>query len=99
MNAPAFSQAKFERGQLLVSRNIAALLERNPLAFWMVTNCLTRHLSGDCGDMCIEDKAANEEALLIGARVFSAYETPEGKIWIITEADRSATTVLFPEEY
>ena len=46
-----------------------------------------------------EDKAANEQALIEGNRIMGAYQTCKGKIWIITEADRSATTVLFPDEY
>ena len=46
-----------------------------------------------------EDIEANSEALRNGERLFAAYETSEGKIWIITEADRSATTILFPDEY
>ena len=62
---------------------------------------LPRHARGDWGDMGKEDKEENELALREGnLRIFSAYEA-EGlpKIWIITEADHSATTVLFPEEY
>ena len=59
-----------------------------------------RHKGGDWGDLCDEDKHENELALKAGYRLFSAYEK-EGlpKIWIITEADRSVTTTLFPEEY
>ena len=60
---------------------------------------LGRHLSGDWGDLDAEDEAANERALKEGGRLLSAYETEEGKAWIITEADRSATTVLLPSEY
>lgn len=61
---------------------------------------LVRHTSGDWGDLDDEDKAANDEALLTGARVFSAYMLDTGvKVWIITEADRSSTTVLLPSEY
>ena len=61
---------------------------------------VTRHLAGDWGDLCDEDRVANEQALAEGGRLFSSY-TQEGdqKIWIITEWDRSVTTVLLPEEY
>jgi hypothetical protein len=45
------------------------------------------------------DRRQNEIALREGSRVFSSYETPAGKVWIITEADRSVTTILLPEEY
>ena len=61
---------------------------------------LQRHLSGDWGELCEDDIAANEQALLSGLRLMSAYSiSPQQKIWIITEADRSATTILLPEEY
>jgi hypothetical protein len=62
-------------------------------------DCLRRHISGDWGDMSDDDKSTNWEALRDDLRIFSAYETTAGKIWIITEADRSATTILFPAEY
>jgi hypothetical protein len=58
-----------------------------------------RHTSGDWGDLGQEDKAANEEALVTGARIFSAYGTGDGELWVITEADRSTTTILRPDEY
>ena len=61
---------------------------------------IARHLTGDWGDICEEDRKLNDQALRDGTRLLSAYHTPEGiKFWIITEADRSATTVLLPEEY
>lgn len=60
-----------------------------------------RHVSGDWGDMPKADKAANDQALKDGTRIFSGYLLPKTqvKIWIITEADRSATTILLPSEY
>ncbi len=61
---------------------------------------LDRHLKCDWGDVCEADKHYNNEALRDGDRLLSAYHTSEGqKFWIITEADRSATTVLLPDEY
>ena len=60
---------------------------------------LGRHTAGDWGDLCEEDKQANDAALEHGGRLFSSYELPGGKLWIITEADRSVTTFLLPEEY
>jgi len=60
---------------------------------------LKRHLSGDWGDLDHEDKRANETALQTGARLLSAYQVNDQRIWIITEADRSSTTMLLPEEY
>ncbi len=65
-----------------------------------VNESLRRHMKGDWGDLDKEDKQENELSLKEGYRLFSAYEaTCLPKIWIITEADRSATTVLFPSEY
>ena len=61
---------------------------------------LARHQAGDWGEVCVEDKQLNDEALSDGTRVLSAYTLDTGvKIWIITEADRSATTLLLPSEY
>jgi hypothetical protein len=60
---------------------------------------LVRHVSGDWGDLCDEDKEENNFSLKHGYRLLSSYQTPFGKLWIITEADRSVTTFLLPEEY
>ena len=60
---------------------------------------LARHAAGDWGDLCAFDRRQNEVAQRDGYRVLSAYDTPAGKVWVITEADRSATTILLPEEY
>jgi hypothetical protein len=61
---------------------------------------LRRHARGDWGEVCAEDKAENELSLKEGFRLLSSYSDRNGtKFWIITEADRSATTVLLPEDY
>ena len=61
---------------------------------------LSRHASGDWGEVCKSDWEENELALGQGWRLFSVYRLRDGtKIWIITEADRSATTLLLPSEY
>ena len=59
---------------------------------------LFRHMNGDWGDLDVEDKQANQAALTYGSRIFSSYALPDGKnkLWIITEADRSVTTLLLP---
>ena len=64
-----------------------------------VVGLLHRHRSGDWGAVSTHDARANDHAVAHDGRVLSAYETPGGRIWIITEADRSATTVLLPSEY
>ena len=62
---------------------------------------LDRHITGDWSDMDKEDQQANRQALKEGSRVFSSYKLPPDstKIWVITESDRSSTTILLPEEY
>ena len=62
---------------------------------------LKRHFAGDWGDTLPEDAMANEMALAVDDRILSAYIDPKSnkKIWVLTECDRSATTILFPEEY
>jgi len=61
---------------------------------------LARHAAGDWGEVCQEDQRLNDEALQTGERLLSAYRTSCGdRLWIITEADRSATTILLPSEY
>ena len=65
---------------------------------------LGRHVCGDWGDLDAFDRRENEKALRSGARIFSSYETPRGRVWIITEAAddagaRRSTCILLPEEY
>jgi hypothetical protein len=60
---------------------------------------LARHATGDWGVLCAFDRRQNQIALREGYRVLSSYETPAGMVWVITEADRSITTILLPEEY
>jgi hypothetical protein len=92
---------RFPLGRLLMTRGVNDLVADNSAFASFVLDSLKRHANGDWGDLCQEDKAENELALKEGnLRLFSAYEKPSlPKIWIITEADRSATTILFPEEY
>lgn len=88
---------KFPLGQTVATPGALAGLERanqTPAQF------LIRHRSGDWGEVCAEDKNLNDQALVEGERLLSAYRTNQGeKIWVITEADRSVTTLLLPDEY
>lgn len=87
----------FLLGQVLITRGALDMLDAlalAPLPF------VLRHVSGDWGDLCEEDKESNAEALKYGSRVLSAYDIPPNhRLWIITEADRHSTTLLLPEEY
>jgi hypothetical protein len=60
---------------------------------------LARHALGDWGELCAFDRRQNEIAWREGYRVLSSYNVSAGRVWIITEADRSVTTILLPEEY
>ncbi len=64
-----------------------------------VVALLRRHAAGDWGRVSPEDAHGGDLAVRHGARVLSAYPTPGGTLWVLTEADRSATTVLLPSEY
>src|SRR5262245_61903315 len=67
---------------------------QSPLDFFLP------HAQGDWGELCAEDLSRNDHALIDGSRLFSAHRTRLGvRLWVITEADRSATTILLPEEY
>lgn len=60
---------------------------------------LGRHIAGDWGDLDAADTAANLRAVQGDLRIFSSYKFGGGKVWVITEADRSSTCILLPEEY
>ncbi len=60
---------------------------------------IARHAAGDWGELCTFDRRQNEIGLRDGYRIFSSYEVPTGRVWIITEADRSVTNILLPEDY
>ena len=88
----------FPMGELVATPGAMALLEKRRLS---PAKFLARHLSGDWGDLCLEDQELNREALKQGLRLMSSYTIGSSgeTIWIITEADRSSTTILTPEEY
>lgn len=87
----------FRAGQIVATPGALALLEQ---AHKTPMELLARHLRGDWGDLCPEDKAENELSLQRGYRLMSSYQIKETEtLWIITEADRSATTMLVPSDY
>lgn len=87
----------FPAGRIVATPGALRLLEcanKSPLEF------LPRHLRGDWGDLCRDDKTENELSLKCGFRLMSSYQvTATEKLWIITEADRSVTTLLLPADY
>lgn len=93
---------KFEPGDIYSTDKVNERLSQDNGFSLFVLVSLNRHLNGDWGNICEEDKAQNEEALVDGLRLMSVYKRkdhPDDTIWIITEADRSATTILLPDEY
>lgn len=90
----------FPLGQLCMTPGIERLIQmHNPPAYREIGKLLSLHESGDWGTVCAENKEANDYAVQNGERILSAYEFCGEEIWIITEADRSVTTLLLPEEY
>jgi hypothetical protein len=87
----------FDLGQTVATPGAIEALQQSNVS---PSSLLTRHQSGDWGDLCDEDVAENNYALDHGYRLFSSYQITEAtKIWVITEADRSVTTLLLPEDY
>lgn len=89
--------SKFELGQVVATPGALEALQRNGQ---MALQFISRHVQGEWGELSDEDSYANDMALVHDTRILSAYSLNDGtKIWIISEADRSVTTLLTPEEY
>lgn len=92
-------EGKFELGQLLITPGAQDELDRNDVT---PIELLRRHVGGDWGEMPEEDKKLNDAAVVSGEeRLMSSYKLPKtgDKVWVITEWDRSVTTILLPSEY
>ena len=95
MSLSSLPTAKFRLGRIVMTHSVM-----NSLSEEDIFTAIRRHQSGDWGDVCEEDRAANDRASVEGTRLLSKYHTAQGvTFWIITEADRSATTILLPEDY
>lgn len=91
----SLSGPKFPPGRIVITANAAQHLTNVDIA-----TALRRHLRGDWGELTDDDKQANERSLLGDCRLLSAYQTEAGvRFWVITEWDRSVTTLLLPEDY
>jgi len=90
------SRPLFALGRVVATRGAQGLLEAAGVG---ARELLARHIVGDWGEVAPEDAEANEEDLRRGERLLSSYPVGEERIWIITERDRSATTLLLPSEY
>ena len=97
---------KFDLGQVVMTSGINNIITNggnfvDADKVFNLLECIDRHKTGDWGNLDEDDKLLNDSAVVDGGRILSAYEIGENKvkIWIITEADRSYTTILLPEEY
>ena len=89
------AKPKFSLGRLVATPGVLELVTHEE-----IMHALNRHICGDWGDVDQEDRAENERSLLHALRLLSVYHSVNGtKFWIITEHDRSSTTVLLPSEY
>ena len=87
--------SRFSLGAVVITVNALATIQPEE-----VQAALRRHGQGDWGDLGSDDRAENVRALKFGGRLFSAYTAGNGtKFYIITESDRSVTTILLPEDY
>ena len=95
MNAGRVPVAVFRLGRVVTTPNALHLIPNED-----ILKAIQRHQAGDWSNLDSEDRNANDRALASGGRIFSVYNAADGtKFWIITEADRSVTTVLLPEDY
>ena len=95
MSATAIPSAKFRLGKIVSTPNALEHLSQDDILLG-----IQRHQAGDWGDVTSGDSDADERALIEGTRLWSVYRAANGaKFWLITEAGRSATTVLLPEDY
>jgi hypothetical protein len=95
MNPKSHPIARFRLGRIVATPNALSQLTQEDILMG-----IQRHQAGDWGEVDEHDHIANERALVQGTRLVSAYRTAGGvRFWLITEADRSVTTVLLPEDY
>ncbi len=89
----------FPLGRLVATPGALALLGRSSMGEDLLAALLERHRSGDWGEVPPEDARENEVSVKHGLRIISSYRVAGERLWVITERDRSATTLLLPSEY
>ena len=85
-------------GQIIATPKVMSLIQQHKCSHDLY-HLLLRHQIGDRRNVCSEDKESNEQGLIEQLRIISSYILVQNIVWIITEADRSITTVLLPDEY
>ena len=89
-------RARFEMGEIVITPDAdfsLAVRGRHPVQL------LARHVEGNWGNIHEHDKEENEQSADQGGRIFSAYDIEDGRFYVVTECDRSVTTILLPHEY
>lgn len=96
-SVPTLPGARLPLGRLLATPAAINALQTADVSIFALVN---RHARGDWGDVSAEDRQHNDLAAIAGERVLSSYSLPNGQtVWLITECDRSITTILLPEDY
>lgn len=90
---------RFDIGKFVMTKGVASEIDNNPNYKMELLDCLTRYLNCDWGNLCDIDKLLNEDAIKNDERILARYNTSCGDIYIITERDRSYTTMLYVGEY
>jgi len=91
------SKPLFSLGQVCLSSSANVLFSEGKID---VNQLINRHISGDWSDMCEDDQFENQHAVACGDRIFSSFKLSDSQnVWVITESDRSVTTILLPDEY
>lgn len=90
---------KFNLGNLYKTCGIESIISTDSKYMNELVKCFERFIQLDFGDLCEDDVKSNLNAIKYGERILGSYMTSHGKIYIITEADRSSTTILLAEEY
>lgn len=91
---------RFDLGRVVETAGINAMKNENPQFAEFVSKSFFRYILGDWGDTCEEDAKQNDDSVKSGERILAVYKFDgQTTIWIITEWDRSSTTILFPDEY
>ena len=92
---PQLTTIRFQPGEIYTTQGVLAATTA-----FEITKALARHLSGDWGEICAEDATTNEDAVDGSGQLMSVYTSASGIVyWVITEADRSVTTFLLPDDY
>lgn len=92
---------KFELGEIVCTPSVMLKIQQDGKFCAFIYRSFEKYVMGDWGDTCEADQETNERAIINGERILAVYKYPgdDTTIWIITERDRSVTTILFPSEY